>query len=94
MRGAIFLLAVLSLLLGAAHQLRAGEWELSGFAGAEVRETKDLSTRLAGHLAWRGLTELSRVLQRQGVGFGLMENTEVSAALVSRYLNIKRRQIL
>lgn len=64
------------------------------FAGTEVRDQEDLYTHLAGHIAWRGLKELSGVLQRQGVGFGLIEDDEVSAALVSRYMNIKRRQIL
>jgi hypothetical protein len=64
------------------------------FAGPEVRDREDLYTHLAGHIAWRGLKELSSVLQRQGVGFGLMEDDQVSAALVSRYMNIKRRQIL
>ena len=36
-RAFLILLAALSLLPGAAGPARAGEWELSGFAGAEVR---------------------------------------------------------
>lgn len=64
------------------------------FRGANVDETADLYTRLAGHLAWRDLKELSGLLQRQGVGFGLIDEADLSAALVARYLNIKRRQIL
>ncbi|HMC26476.1 MAG TPA: DUF58 domain-containing protein, partial [Verrucomicrobiae bacterium] len=64
------------------------------FSHTEVRTQDDLYDELRGHLQWHNLRELQKVLQRRGVDFSLLENERLSADLVTRYLNVKRRQLL
>jgi hypothetical protein len=45
-------------------------------------------------LLWRHLQEIQQVLQRQGVGFSMLDNEHLCTELVSQYLTLKRRQIL
>jgi uncharacterized protein (DUF58 family) len=54
----------------------------------------DVVDRLAGHILWQRLREVEKNLQRLGVGFALAENAELTARLVSQYMNIKARQLL
>ena len=49
---------------------------------------------LAGHLHWRGLRELQSVLQHRGVTLAMSPADSLAAALVTRYLDVKRRQAL
>ena len=54
----------------------------------------ELYQHLGGHLQWRNLRELEKILQRRGVKFSLLENERLSAQLISQYLNVKQRQLL
>ncbi len=49
---------------------------------------------LAGHLRWHRLRELGRVLQRRGVDLALLEHDTLASEVVSRYVAVKRRQLL
>jgi len=64
------------------------------FSSPDVSSIDDLYQHLAGHLRWQKLRTLEKVLQRRGVQFSLLENERLSANLVSRYLRVKRRQLL
>lgn len=64
------------------------------FTGPEVRRVDDLYERLGGHLRAQRLLELSKVLQRRGVGFAAIEHGRLCVEAVSRYLEVKRRQLL
>jgi uncharacterized protein (DUF58 family) len=64
------------------------------FANADVSHIHDLYRHLGGHVQWHSLRELEKVLQRRGVRFALLENDQLSAQLISEYLNVKRRQLL
>lgn len=64
------------------------------FTGPEVREQKELYRRLGGHMIWSSLRELERQLRQKSVGFALIERDQLAMELVSRYLDVKRRQIL
>lgn len=64
------------------------------FSNPNVTSMDDLYQHLGGHLQWRKLRELEKVLKRRGVQFSLMENERLSSELVSQYLNVKRRQLL
>jgi uncharacterized protein (DUF58 family) len=64
------------------------------FSNPDVASVDDLYERLGGHLQWKNLRELEKVLQRRGVRFSLLKNERLSADLVSQYLNVKRRQAL
>jgi len=64
------------------------------FTKEDVQDTDKVYERLGGHLQWRGLRELSRVLQRQGVRMSLVDSAALSPDLVTQYLNVKQRQIL
>jgi uncharacterized protein (DUF58 family) len=64
------------------------------FGQGEVRELDDLYRHLGGHLQWRDLRELGKVLQRRGVRFAMLENENLATELVAQYLAIKNRQLL
>ncbi len=64
------------------------------FSSADAASTDDLFRHLGGHLLWRKLRELEKVLKRRGVHFSLLQNEQLSAQLVSQYLNVKQRQLL
>ncbi len=55
---------------------------------------EDLYRRLAGHMVWHELRKLEKTLYRHGVRFSLLSDERLVADLVSRYLNVKQRQIL
>ena len=64
------------------------------FSRDDVTSTDDLYRVVGGHLQWRNLRELGKVLERRGVRFSLLENERLSAQLVSQYLEVKQRQLL
>ncbi len=64
------------------------------FSEPSVASPDDLYEHLGGHMRWANLRELEKVLQRRGVRFSLLKNERLSADLVSRYLDVKRRQAL
>ncbi len=64
------------------------------FEGPPAGESAEIYRRLGGHLLWHNLRELEKVLRQRGVGFSLIDHDRLSADLVSRYLAVKRRQIL
>ncbi|MEE9217997.1 MAG: DUF58 domain-containing protein [Acidobacteriota bacterium] len=64
------------------------------FSDADVSNADDVYRKLAGHVAWQSLDELSRRLKQRGIDFSVLENESLCAGLVSRYLGVKRRQLL
>lgn len=54
----------------------------------------DLYRHLAGHLLWRDLRELEKVLRRRGVRFFLLDNERMCPQLVSRYQEVKQGQLV
>jgi uncharacterized protein (DUF58 family) len=54
----------------------------------------DLYERLGGHLVWHGLRQTQETLRLRGVELSLTDRERFCATLVTRYLNVKRRQIL
>lgn len=59
-----------------------------------VKSTSDISQRIAGHLKWHELRELSRGLRREGVQLGLLDHERLSVEVVNQYLRVKARQAL
>jgi uncharacterized protein (DUF58 family) len=64
------------------------------FEGEEVQTDNDVYAHLAGHLAWQGLRETGSRLRRRGVQFCPVDDARLSAELVSRYMEVKSRQLL
>lgn len=64
------------------------------FSDAGVTRLDDLYRCLGGHEQWHGLLELGKTLKRRGVQFALVPNEKLSAAMVTQYLNVKRRQLV
>lgn len=64
------------------------------FSDPAVNTLDDIYTKLGGHLLWRHLREIKKFLQRRGIGFYLPENENLCADVVTKYLSIKRRQVL
>jgi uncharacterized protein (DUF58 family) len=85
-------------LLRGQHLVIAGMLKSSGaeplFGQTPVETADDIYERLGGHLQWNRLRELEKVLGRRGVRLQLLEREEMSAQLVSTYINVKQRQML
>ena len=64
------------------------------FSDPSINSLDDIYSKLGGHLLWRHLREIEKFLQRRGIGFYLLENENLCSDLVTKYLAIKRRQIL
>ncbi len=64
------------------------------FTNPDVATVDDLYKSLSGHLQWRGLRELQRVLHRRGVTLGLVEDESLTPELISHYMRVKQRQLL
>jgi uncharacterized protein (DUF58 family) len=64
------------------------------FTGTDPETDDDLYQRLGGHVQWKKLRELIKLLHRRGVSMALIENERMCPELVSRYINVKRRQLL
>jgi len=64
------------------------------FSNPSAATVDDLYDHLGGHLRWRHLRELQKVLRRRGVQFSLLSHERLSAELVSQYLGVKQRQLL
>jgi uncharacterized protein (DUF58 family) len=61
-------------------------------AAAVDRET--MLEHLGGHLRWHRLRELTNVLKTRGVTLAMLDHESMAAEVVSRYVAVKRRQIL
>ena len=64
------------------------------FSDPAVGSPDDLYRALAGHIVWHGLQELAQVLKTRGATFMLLDRETLSADLVTRYIDVKRRQVL
>jgi len=64
------------------------------FTNPNVATLDEMYQHLGGHLLWHDLRELEKLLQRRGVQFSLLKNERLSAELVSKYLNVKQRQLI
>lgn len=64
------------------------------FSGPQVHELDDVYRSLAGHMIWHELQELQQTLRLRGVQLAMVADERLSVDLVSRYLDVKRRQML
>jgi uncharacterized protein (DUF58 family) len=64
------------------------------FSGSKTGGPDDLYRFLGGHLVWHALREMKQNLRLKGVHLSLVEDERLSAEVVSRYLDVKRRQML
>ena len=64
------------------------------FASENVASVNDIYQNLAGHSLWSTLRETERNLYRHGIGFCLLRNDQMSLQLISRYVDIKQRQLI
>jgi uncharacterized protein (DUF58 family) len=64
------------------------------FSGGEAQGVDDIYRSLGGHIVWHGLREMKQTLRLAGVQLSLVEDERMSAEVVSRYLDVKRRQML
>ena len=64
------------------------------FSRQDSASLDDLYRDLAGHLLWHDLRELKKTFQRRGVRFFLLDNERMCPQLVSRYHDVKQRQLV
>lgn len=64
------------------------------FSRATVESIDDLFAELGGHYAWHDLQEVAAVLARQGVPLAISDSAALSVEAVSRYMEVKSRQLL
>ncbi len=67
-------------------------WPL--FSSPDVQSISGVYQHLVGHVLWETLRETDSYLKRRGVGFTLLENEKICNQLVSRYIDVKQRQLL
>jgi uncharacterized protein (DUF58 family) len=64
------------------------------FSDDGVSTANELYERLGGHFVWHGLRQAQESLRLRGVDLALVDNKKLCATMISRYLNVKRRQML
>jgi uncharacterized protein (DUF58 family) len=64
------------------------------FEDQNVETAEDVYRDLAGHISWKRLKELERVLARQGVRLSVIDPANFSGALIGIYDAVKQRQLL
>ena len=64
------------------------------FSESSLSAVDEIYQRLGGHLVWKGIAETEKILQRQGVGFAMLDNETLCSDMISQYLTLKRRQVL
>lgn len=64
------------------------------FSRTTVETLDDVYRDLGGHFLWHDLQEVAAVLSRQGVRLSLPDSAALTVDLVSRYMEVKNRQIL
>jgi uncharacterized protein (DUF58 family) len=64
------------------------------FSRPDSASLDDLYRDLAGHLLWHDLRELKKVLQQRGVRFFLLDDERMCPQLISRYQDVKQRQLV
>jgi uncharacterized protein (DUF58 family) len=74
-------------------QLSRGD-SRSLWTGPPAQVPEDICHALASHTRWQTLRTLAGRLHRLGVTFSVLHEEQLAAALVSQYINVKRRQAL
>jgi len=74
-------------------QPRASEVE-PVFSHAHVQSVDDIRRAVAGHLRWQDLRNLQSILQHRGVTLASAPADRLAPTLITRYLDVKRRQSL
>ncbi len=64
------------------------------FSDADIGGVNDLYRKLGGHLRWRDLRELEKVLRRRGVRFSLLDAEKLAGQVVAQHADVKQRQLL
>lgn len=59
-----------------------------------VKQAEEIYEHLGGHVLWHRLKETERELRHRGVKFDLIDQASLSARAVSRYVEVKRKQLL
>jgi uncharacterized protein (DUF58 family) len=64
------------------------------FSDTDIGGVDDIYRKLGGHLRWRELRELEKVLRRRGVRFSLLDAERIAGQVVAQHADTKRRQLL
>jgi hypothetical protein len=64
------------------------------FSNEGVKTANDIYGNLGGHMLWHNLIELEKELNRKGVRFSLQDHERLCLDLISRYMEIKQRQLI
>jgi len=64
------------------------------FSNPAVATLDDVYRDLGGHFLWHDLQEVAAVLARQGVRLSLPDSAALTVDIVSRYMEVKNRQLL
>jgi uncharacterized protein (DUF58 family) len=64
------------------------------FSGDLPNGLDEVYDRLGGHLVWHGLRQIQETLRLLGVELAVADHERLCATMVTRYLNVKRRQML
>jgi len=64
------------------------------FSSPSIDSVDELYEKLGGHMLWQSLSETKKILRRLGADFSMLDNESMCTELISKYLSVKKRQIL
>ena len=64
------------------------------FEGPPAADVGEVYARLSGHLLWRRIVEIQKLLNRHGVRLSLLDHADLCPELIAQYTAVKRRQVL
>jgi uncharacterized protein (DUF58 family) len=64
------------------------------FSNPNIASSEEIYNEISGHILWHHLREIERTLARRGVQFSLLDHERLCVDLVSKYINVKQRQLL
>lgn len=64
------------------------------FSSPDVRSVEGIHQHLVGHILWSSINETRRVLHQHGADLHLLDKDRLCSQLVSRYMEVKQRQLL
>ncbi len=64
------------------------------FSSSTIASVDELYQKLGGHTLWQSLRETKKILRRRGADFSTLDHEAICTELISKYLSVKKRQIL
>jgi hypothetical protein len=64
------------------------------FSSDDIVGRQGIYQHLMGHMLWDSVRETGKRMQMQGVGLHLLDKEQLCSQLVTRYMEVKQRQLI